>query len=209
MFDDPVVQMALDRYEARRTADIAKMAMLGRERGMAVRDEFLLPVGPEVGWLIHALVIGRQPPRILELGTSYGYSTLFLADAARAVGGQVVSMDVAGYKQDFARAELASAGLDGFVEFRCGDAVAMTAADSGSFDLVLIDIWKELYVACFDAVLPKLAPGGAILADNMLRPEHDRAHADAYRAAVAAAPQLSSVLLDIGSGVELSINSRR
>ncbi len=67
------------------------------------RDEFLLPIGPEVGWLLHALIVGRGAKRILELGTSYGYSTAFLAEAARRTGGKVYTMDLVADKQRYAR----------------------------------------------------------------------------------------------------------
>ena len=73
---------------------------------------------------LHALVLARKPKRILELGTSYGYSTLFLADAAKAVGAAVVTMELADYKQAYAKDRLTDAGLADVVDFRCGDAVA-------------------------------------------------------------------------------------
>lgn len=204
MFSDPKVEAVFTAYEAHAAADMARMKTLGPS-GFSLRDEFLLPVGAEAGRFLHALILGMRPGRILELGTSYGYSTLFLADAARAVGAKVVSMDLADYKQAHAREMLERAGLAGFVEFRCGDAVAMTAADGGQFGFVLLDIWKELYIPCLDAVLPKLLPGAVIAADNMLSPVSERPKADAYRAAIASRPELSSVLLDLGQGIELSI----
>lgn len=204
MFNDPKVQAAFETYEARAAADTARMKTLGPE-GFSLRDEFLLPVGAEAGRFLHALILGIRPKRILELGTSYGYSTLILADAARSVGAQIVTMELADYKQAFARDMLEQAGLASQVEFRCGDAVAMTAADPGTFDFVLLDIWKELYIPCLDAVLPKLTVGGIIAADNMLSPVVERPKADAYRASVAARPELSSVLLDLGQGIELSV----
>jgi len=141
-FTDPKVAAVFAQYDAREHADTARMAELGRA-AFAIRDEFLLPVGPEVGAFLHALILARRPRRILELGTSYGYSTLFLADAARAVGAQVVTMELADYKQAYARAQLEEAGLANVVEFRCGDAVAMTAGDPGTLHFALLDIWKE------------------------------------------------------------------
>jgi predicted O-methyltransferase YrrM len=69
---------------------------------------------------------------------------------------------------------------------------------------VLLDLWKNLYVACFELIYPKLAPGGIILADNMLYPETAIAAANAYRERVRAAPQMTSVLLPVGSGIEIS-----
>ncbi len=204
LFGDPQVQAAFETYQARLVADAQRMKDLG-PGGFAKRDEFLLPVGAEVGRFLHALVLARKPKRILELGTSYGYSTLFLADAARSVGARVVTMELADYKQAHARAELAKAGLDGFVDFRCGDALAMLAADPGPWDFVLLDIWKELYLPCFEAFYPKLSEEGIIAADNMVEPEMARAEVREYRAAVKAKADMQTALLPIGSGIELAV----
>ena len=203
-FDDPKVQSVFERFEARRTNDDAEMRALG-PGGFGQRDRFLLAVGAEVGWFLHALIIARRPSRILELGTSYGYSTLFLADAAHAVGAQVVTMELADYKQDFARAQLAEAGLADCVDFRCGDAVAMTRDDDGHFDFALLDIWKELYLPCFEALYPKLSEEGIIAADNMIFPEMARVDVREYRAAVQAKGDMQTALLPIGSGIELAV----
>lgn len=168
------------------------------------RDEFLLAVGPEVGWLLHALIIGRGAKRILELGTSYGYSTAFLADAARQTGGRVYTMDLAANKQQYARTRLEEAGLAGQVEWMLGDATQMLRSLKGPFDFVLLDLWKNLYVPCLELFYGKLAPNAVIVADNMLFPEIVRADAEAYRAAVKSKGDLQSVLLPIGNGIELS-----
>ena len=204
MFADPKVAAVFARYAAREKADGARMRELG-PAGFAVRDEFLLPVGPDVGWFLHALILARKPRRILELGTSYGYSTLFLADAARAVGAQVVTMELADYKQAHAREQLTEAGLADVVDFRLGDAVAMTREDPGTFDFALLDIWKELYLPCFEALYPKLEEEGMICADNMIEPAMARPEVRLYRAAVQAKADLQTALLPIGQGVELTV----
>jgi predicted O-methyltransferase YrrM len=203
-FDDPRVQAVHDAYAVRLAHDQQRMRELG-PAGFAIRDEFLLPVGADVGWFLHALIIARRPRRILELGTSYGYSTLFLADAARAVGAEVVTMELADYKQDYAREQLTAAGLAGHVDLRCGDAVAMLGEDGGPWDFVLLDIWKELYLPCFEAFYPKLSEEGIIAADNMIEPAMARPEVRAYRAAVQAKGDLQTALLPIGSGIELSV----
>jgi predicted O-methyltransferase YrrM len=203
-FTDPKVAAVFARYAAREASDNARFRELGRA-AFEIRDEFLLPVGPEVGAFLHALILARRPARILELGTSYGYSTLFLADAARAVGAKVVTMELADYKQAHARAQLEEAGLAGVVDFRCGDAVEMVAADPGQFDFALLDIWKELYLPCFEALYPKLSEEGVICADNMISPEIARPEVRQYRAAVQAKTDLQTALLPIGQGIELTV----
>ena len=200
-FSSPAVAEVFADYDRRDRAERARIAA----EGYANVDALLLPVGPEVGWFLHSLILAKRPARILELGTSYGYSTLFLADAAKQAGGTVITMDLADYKQAEARAQLSRAGLADVVDFRLGDAVALIHEDAGPFDLVLLDIWKDLYVPCLEAFYPKLADEGIIAADNMVHPEMARPDARNYRAAVAALADLQSTLLPIGNGVELSV----
>jgi predicted O-methyltransferase YrrM len=200
---DSKFQKLLAHYHAR-MADEA-LVMNSDPAGFSRRrDEFLLAVGPEVGQLLHALVIGRGARRILELGTSYGYSTAFLADAARETGGRVFTMDLAADKQRYARTQLDEAGLAAQVEWMLGDATQMLKTLEGPFDFVLVDLWKDLYVPCLNLFHGKLALNAVIVADNMLFPKMVRADAEAYRAAVKAKGNLQSVLLPIGNGIELS-----
>lgn len=169
-----------------------------------VRDRMLLSIGRDAGILVNMLCKSGSCRRILEIGTSYGYSTLWLAEAARATGGKVISLDVADYKQAHAAEMLARAGLEGLVEFHAGDALQIIPQLDGGFDFVLLDLWKDLYVPCLELFLPKLAPGAMIVADNMLRPAYDQPHALAYRRAVRAKPGITSVLLPVGQGLEVS-----
>jgi predicted O-methyltransferase YrrM len=141
---------------------------------------------------------------VLELGTSYGYSTLWFAEAMQATGGKVVSLDVADFKQAHARTTLERVGLQDLVEFHTGDALQILPTLEGGFDFVLLDIWKDLYLPALELFLPKLARGAIVVADNMLRPEQDRPHALAYRRAIRSKPGISSVLLPLGQGLEVS-----
>lgn len=168
------------------------------------RDKLLLSVGRAAGRMLNLLARESGARRILELGTSYGYSAVWLAEAARATGGKVISLDVAGYKQTEAARSLAAAGLADFVEFRAGDALDIIPSLDGPFDFVLLDLWKDLYGPCLELFLPKLAPGALIVADNMLQPADSRADALLYRRLVRSKPALSSVLLPVGQGLEVS-----
>jgi len=204
-FADPRVAEVFAQYDARHKAELEAARDLPTGSFGARRDEFLLPVGAEVGRFLRALAVGRRPGRILELGTSYGYSTLFLADAARQCGARVVTVDLDSAKQAYARERLEEAGLEDFVEFRCGDALEIVAADEGEWGLVLLDIWKDLYVPCFEAVHPRLAEEGVIVSDNMIYPEGAREAVRALRRAIHAKGDLQTVLLPLGSGIELTV----
>ena len=198
------VESVFREYERRAGAERLAMATMAPGEGMSRRDEFLLPVGRDAAWFLHSLVVARKPSIVLELGTSYGYSTLFLADAVAQCDGRLVTMENADYKQVYARDMIAKAGLSDRVEFRLGDAVTMIGEQAGPFDLVLLDIWKELYVPCFEAFYPKLSDEAIIAADNMIEPEIARPDVREYRAALQAKHDLQTTLLPIGSGIELT-----
>jgi predicted O-methyltransferase YrrM len=205
IFSDPKVAAVFAEYEARDALEQERWKATPPGSGLANRDEFLLSVGRDVGAFLHALILARKPKRILELGTSYGYSTLIMADAAKVVGAELITMELADYKQAFARDMLAKAGLEQVVDFRCGDAVEMIKADPGPFDFILLDIWKELYTPCFGAFYPKLSEEAIIASDNMINPEMARPDVRIYREAVRAKADLQTVLLPIGQGIELSV----
>jgi predicted O-methyltransferase YrrM len=208
-FEDNDVAAVFAEYEARHSTEVEQMRALPSGHMQTRRDEFLLPIGAEAGWFLHSLVIGRKPRRIMELGTSFGYSTLFLADAARSCGATVTSIDVDGAKQDYASRMMKKAGIGDCVEFRCGDVLDVLADDPGPFDLILLDIWKDMYVAAFEAVYPKLSDEGIIATDNMIYPASARGDARDLRAAIASKPDLQSTLLPIGQGVELTVKWSR
>jgi predicted O-methyltransferase YrrM len=199
---DPVIERVLVDFERRAEEEHRRTAAPGSP-GVDL-DDLLLSVGREAGTLLYLLATGAQSRRILELGTSYGYSTVWLGAAARTTGGKVISLELKDYKIEHARQALTRAGLSSRVEFHAGDCLETLKSLSGPFDFVLLDVWKDLYLPCFELVHPKLAPGGIIAADNMLLPVSVRQQADAYRARVRAAGDMDSVLLEVGNGIEIS-----
>ncbi len=99
---------------------------------------------------------------------------------------------------------LTKAGLSAHVDFRLGDARETIKSLAGPFDFVLVDLWKDLYIECLDLFYPKLSPGAFFAADNMILPENYREDALKYRKHVRSKPKIDSLLLPVGSGVELS-----
>ena len=111
----------------------------------ARRDEFLLPIGPDTAQVLHTLIKGAKSRSILELGTSYGYSTLWLADAARAPTGKVVSLELAADKALHARAALARAGVAGArVDIQVGNALEMLPRLAGPFGSSCCSIFGKI-----------------------------------------------------------------
>ncbi len=178
---DSRVEAVLADYDERAARELAEMRDLSLEETMQRVDEFLISIGPDTGTLLNVLIKGARSQTIVEIGTSYGHSTVFLAEAARACDGHGVSIDVSAKKQRYAHEQLAEAGLDSMVEFVTGDAREVVAAMPGPLDFVLIDLWKDLYIPCFDLVYPKLAEGAFVVADNILFPDFWRAEMTAYR----------------------------
>jgi predicted O-methyltransferase YrrM len=201
---DRTVLGIIEDYEARARREQELMSTLSDEDMRRRLDEMLLPVGRAAGTLMNLLIKESEAKRILEVGSSYGYSTTWLAEAARATSGKVTSLELKVEKTEYARAQLARAGLNGYVEFHIGDALTSLARLPGPFDFVLIDLWKDLYVPVFELLHPKLAQGAIVIADNMLYPDSARVHARAYRERVRAARDMTTVLLNVGNGLEVS-----
>jgi predicted O-methyltransferase YrrM len=204
---DVKVEAVLAEYEAREAAESKVMDQLGPAMHSRI-DDFLIPVGHDTGTLLNLLAKSAGSKSILEVGTSYGNSTVWLAEAAKVNGGRVTSLELAQKKVDYAKHMLTRAGLEDVVDFVVGDAVATIDGLAGPFDFVLIDLWKDVYIPTFKAVLPKLSQGACVFADNMLYPERSLPDANAYRRFVRSQPDIDTVLIPIGNGVELTRSMR-
>jgi predicted O-methyltransferase YrrM len=202
---DPHVQGVLDEYHRRIETERPRMSRAMDEGTFGqIIDELLLPVGPASGCLMNILVKSLKAPTILELGTSFGYSGIWLAEAARATGGRLITMELSAEKSAYAREMAKKAGLSDFIDFRVGDAVKMIADLSGGIDFVLVDLWKSLYLPCLEAFYPKLNSGAIIVSDNMIEPAMERPAVMRYQQALRAMPKITSILVPVGSGLEIS-----
>ncbi|GBR03446.1 O-methyltransferase [Acetobacter oeni] len=199
---DEKLAAVLDLYHERMRAERSQPRTEvpgGRDGG---QDQRMRAIGPDTGQLLNILARSLDKPGILELGTSFGYSGLWLADAARSSGGRLITMELHGYKSAYARDMAGKAGLADYIDHRVGDAVAMIGDLTEPVDFVFVDLWKDLYVPCLEAFYPKLAPGAIIVADNMIRPGTE--DVKRYGRAIRAKPGISSVLLPVGTGIEVS-----
>jgi predicted O-methyltransferase YrrM len=125
-------------------------------------------VGEVEGRFLEFLVRSTGAKRVLELGTFTGYSSLSMARGL-SDGGRVITCDVNEETNAIARRYAEEAGLADRIEYRLGAGLDTLADLDGPFDLIFIDADKENYRNYYDAVLPKLAPDGLLLADNALR----------------------------------------
>jgi predicted O-methyltransferase YrrM len=201
---EPAITELLRAYERRSEQEWKLVEKLGQGGATASIDDFLLSVGPRTGQFMNAMVRDAKARRVLEIGTSYGYSTVWLAEALRDTGGELTTIEIHVKKQAYAREQLTAVGLAERVKFELGDALEILALLKGHFDFVLLDLWKDLYIPCFDLFLPKLAPGAYVVADNMLEPPMARPQADAYQRHVRESGRFDTLLLPIGSGLEVS-----
>ncbi len=172
---DPPVAEALDRMyaeahyqmEALRRADFARLnEATPQERADALRD-FYLPVTPEAGRLLYALVRASKPTTVVEFGMSLGISTIHLASAMRDNGrGAVVTTELSAAKVAAATKTFVDIDLDDVITVLAGDALHSLQTLSGTVDFVLLDGWKELYLPVLELLEPRLSPGALVVADN-------------------------------------------
>ena len=190
MLDDRV-RAALARLEAEDAAE--------REAGVPPAERSLA-VGPESGRLLFALVAPNAGCEVLEIGGSRGYSTIWLAAAARILGGRVVSLEQDERKIAAWRANIADAGLEEWAVLVEGDAGTTLPALEDGFDVVFLDAWKDDYEAYFEIARTKLEPGGVVVADNVSTDSTVRAYAERRQAD----PTVVSVTVPIGNGLEVT-----
>jgi predicted O-methyltransferase YrrM len=162
-------------------------------------------VEPETAELLGVLVRSMQARRVLEIGTSNGYSTIWLADAAEAVGGSVLSLEVEPERTALARANLDEAGVGAFVELRTADAgEALAAFEPDAWDLVFLDAERPAYVGYWPHLMRVLRPSGLLVVDNTL------SHASQlveFSELVYGDARVTSTLVTVGAGVLLAVKS--
>ncbi len=216
--DEPPLKPLLDRLHKAAKDDrgiflrAAPQLLLARLRG---RDAFrsalprflknaFIPVSPEQGRLLYLTARAIGARSIVEFGTSFGISTLYLAAALKDNGGgRVIGSELEPHKQATALRHLEDAGLAEFAEVRLGDALETLKSVPAPIDLILLDGWKDLYRPVLDLLAPKLRRGGVVLADNIFTFRADLApyvaHMQSNRAGFV------STTLSIGEGFEYSV----
>ena len=178
----------LDRLETRDTHE--------RETS-APRSTRLRQVTPDVGRFLYNLIVASRARSIIEIGTSGGYSSIWIASAARTAGGSVVSLEIDPVKVALARESIRDAGLEDAVTVVAGDAFEYLGRRSEPADFVFLDAEKEDYLAFLPLIVPLLAPGGVLIADNLVSHEADLRE---FRKAAFSDSRLHAVVVPIGRG---------
>jgi predicted O-methyltransferase YrrM len=120
------------------------------------------------GRLLHDLILERGYKRALEVGTSTGHSGIWQAWALSKTGGSLLTVEIEEFRHLAAVRNFKSAGLDTFIDARLGDAHALVETIEGPFDFIFIDADQNWTLNYFEALLPKLAPGGCFAVHNVV-----------------------------------------
>ena len=190
---DERVRSVLRRLEAEDAAE--------RERGLPAAERSRA-VARTTGQFLFALVAPQVDCEVLEVGGSRGYSTTWLAAAARHLGGRVLSLEHDPAKIEAWRANIAEAGLEEWAELIEGDAAETIPEIDDVFDVVFLDAEKEDYEQLFQLAREKLEPGALVVADNVLSHEETLG---SYSQARQNDLFLESVTVPLDRGLELSV----
>jgi predicted O-methyltransferase YrrM len=158
-------------------------------------------VEPETARMLAVLIRALAPRRLLELGTSNGYSTIWLADAARSVGGSVVSVEIDPTRVKRARENLAQVGLGDVVELRVEDAQkTLSASADGEWGFIFLDAERPAYPGYWPDLVRVLAPSGLLAVDNVISHASELVE---FRELVAADERVIDALCPTGAGALL------
>ena len=204
-----ITHPALEAYMEELLAE--RHPILGEMEAEAARREFPI-VGPLVGSLLALLARAVGARAVLELGSGFGYSAFWFAQALGPEG-RVTAFESDGENIRLARDYLARAGLEERVAFREGDALELIEAEAGPFDVVFNDIDKDAYPLVPPKALPLLRAGGLLVTDNALwygrvaAPAEDSwtAGVQAYNRLVSSDPRLLTTIIPVRDGVAVSL----
>ena len=192
-------------HDAARRAYAEELYAAGRAHDAGEPDRLLRwrNVEPETAELLGLLVRAKRARNVLEIGTSNGYSTIWLGDAVEATGGSVVSLEIDAARTAIAAGHLESVGLRTSVDLRTEDAAtALAAFADAAFDLIFLDAERDAYAGYWPDLVRTLAPAGVLAVDNVISHAHDLV---AFRATVDGDDRVTPALVPIGAGVLLAV----
>lgn len=182
---------------------LAELERRGRENDARETDRSrkMLNLQPDTARLVSILARSSKSTRVLEIGTSNGYSTTWLAAAVEPAGGHVTSIDRNPDKHTLARENLRRAGLLDRVDLLVGEATEVVGRLKGPFDLVFFDADRTSAPEQLRLLLPKLAPEVLLLADNALSHPEEIA---AYLAALEKLEHCEQTVVPVGKGLSIA-----
>ncbi|GAA3547947.1 O-methyltransferase [Zobellella aerophila] len=185
-----------------------KLEQFGRQNDAAnqARSGRMLNITRDTGEFLSVLIQATAARNILEIGTSNGYSTLWLAEAAHITGGKVITVEYAEHKFAMARENFAASGLAGIIEPHCIDAgQLLPRLAPASQDLIFLDSERSEYLGWWPGLRSVLRPGGLLVVDNALSHQQELTE---FTRLVAADPVFTSCLVPVGKGELLATKAR-
>ena len=161
------------------------------------RPQRLRQIPPETGRFIALLAANVPPGKMLEIGTSAGYSTLWLSLAARETGRKIITFEILPEKVRLAKHTFQAAEVEDVIELVAGDALEHLGSYR-EIALCFLDAEKEIYQACYHAVIPNLVHGGYLIADNAIN--HRETLAPMLEKALRD-PRVDAMVAPIGKGL--------
>ena len=186
---------------------LAELEEFGKHNDATIteRPRRMLNITRDTGELLVVLIKAMRATRVLEIGTSNGYSTLWLARAARDVGGTVTTIEMAELKVGLARANFARSGLERFITQLHDDAGrVLKRSGDGSYDLIFLDSERPEYPGWWPDLKRVLRPGGLLVVDNATSHPEQMAP---FVAIVSADAGFSTSLVPVGNGEFLAVKS--
>ncbi len=165
----------------------------------------MLNITPDTGAFLAVLVKAMHARRILEIGTSNGYSTLWLADAAASIDGDVTTIELSPQKMAMARENFARAGLENRITQREGDAgTHLQQFGDGDFDLVFLDSRRSSYLEWWPDLKRILGAGGLLVVDNATSHAEEMA---GFTDELRRDPAFTTSLVPVGKGEFLAVKA--
>jgi len=140
---------------------------LARLKWMRQNEGNLWNVNAEEGAFLRNLAEKLHAREALEIGTSNGYSSIWIGMGVRKEGGHLLTLEIDEGRAKLAQANFKAAGLDPVITLKLGDALVEVPKLHGPYDFVFIDAWKQDYVKYLNLVIPMVRPGGVIVAHNV------------------------------------------
>lgn len=166
------------------------------------KDTGQLAVSEEDGQFLRMLVAASRAKHVLEIGGASGYSAIWMAQAVRANGGRLVTIEYDKTRAREAQENIRRAGYSDIVQVVSGDAFVEIPKLTGTFDFVFLDAWKKDYQRFFDLVFPRLDRGGLFCAHNVVNKASEMGD---FLKTIHTSPALwTSIVTPAGEGISIS-----
>ena len=200
---EPAVEKYLSSLLPERDEVLADMERYAQERQIAI-------IGPDCGRLLYLMARISGAKRIFEMGSAIGYSAIWFARAAGS-GAEIYCTDGDPANAELARKNFERAGVSKNIRFMTGEAVDLIDTTDGTFDIILIDVFKHQYPAALKKALPRLQSGGLLITDNVLwsgrvtqPPQDDQTRGVMeFNRMIYSSPELFPVIVPLRDGVAI------